>query len=104
VLSTNPAAGAKVATGTAVQVTVAKGPDKVEVPDVTGETSGDAKQQLQALKFKVTTVSEAVTDSSQDGLVQDQSPKSGSNQPQGTTVQIVVGKFTAPPSTPGTTP
>jgi len=48
VISSNPGPGATVDKGSAVALTVSKGPDVVAVPDVTGRSAGEATALLQA--------------------------------------------------------
>jgi len=47
VVSTSPSAGASVARGGKVTVTISKGPDLVAVPDVTGKSVQDATTAMQ---------------------------------------------------------
>ena len=44
--------------------------------------------------FKVKVTNQAVTDPSEQGIVLDQQPAGGTNAPAGSTVTIVVGKYT----------
>ncbi len=56
VIGTNPAGGTSVQVGTAVTVTVSKGPDLVTVPDVRTQTVDSATKALQADGFVVSGV------------------------------------------------
>jgi beta-lactam-binding protein with PASTA domain len=60
---------------------------------VTSIAQSDAVAQLKASGFQVRIVSQPVTDSSQDGIVQTQDPGGGTQAPPGTVVTIAVGKF-----------
>lgn len=88
VARTDPPAGTEVQPGAGVPVTivVSKGPDLVEVPNVKGKTTADAKAALEAAGFqvKVTTVFTTL------GLVADQSPAGGTKAKRGSTVTIQV--------------
>jgi serine/threonine-protein kinase len=72
-------------------LTVASGQNAV--PDVTGLSENDATNKLEDAGFKVKTTSVDVTDASEDGMVQTQTPTSGT-QDIGTTVTIEIGNFT----------
>ncbi|MFF1638513.1 Stk1 family PASTA domain-containing Ser/Thr kinase [Streptomyces sp. NPDC058246] len=49
----SPGGGREVAAGDTVTLTISKGPEMVQVPDVVGDTVDDAKQKLEAAGFKV---------------------------------------------------
>jgi len=105
VVSQSPAAGATVAKGSTVTLSVSKGPETVEVPSVTGNDVDTAKQRLQQAGLTVSVIEQDVTDPTQDGLVLAQSPTHGKLQ-QGSTVTITVGKLvtvTQPTTTTTTT-
>jgi serine/threonine-protein kinase len=93
VLAQNPAAGADVAHGTQVTITVAVEPTDVEVPDVVGATQNKATETLSGGGLKVV-VEDAPADSPDgDGVVQAQSPDAGAKVDRGSTVTITVGVF-----------
>jgi serine/threonine-protein kinase len=99
VLETNPAAGEQVPEGTTVTVFFSDGPSKV--PDVVGMTEDEAKQALQKEGFKAfVTTSNDTTEPK--GTVIEQNPDGGSEQPQGTSVTIVVSSYEEPTETPST--
>ncbi|MGB2953503.1 MAG: PASTA domain-containing protein, partial [Gaiellaceae bacterium] len=93
VVSTTPGFGASAPKGSTVTVNVSKGQTSAPVPDVTGQTEGDAKTLLQQQGFKVKTVHQATSDPGSNGVVLNQNPSGGSNAPQGSTVTIFVGQF-----------
>jgi beta-lactam-binding protein with PASTA domain/predicted Ser/Thr protein kinase len=106
VLSQSPPADQKVDKGATVTLTVAKQPKDVAVPDVTGETQGDAVQRLSKDGFEIKIVEQPVDSQEGDGVVVEQDPAAG-RAPRGSTVTITVGKFdpaAAPPGTTTTTP
>jgi eukaryotic-like serine/threonine-protein kinase len=94
VISSSPAAGASVAPGSAVDLTVSTGTPKVKVPNVVGQTQSDAKSTLQNAGFSVTS-STQTTSSTTAGDVVSQSPSGGSEAASGSTVALVIAK--APP-------
>ena len=103
VTGTNPAAGSTVPTGTQVIVYVSSGPPTVSVPNLVGQTAGQAQASLAAAGLKGSPTTVPVTDPSQNGLVQTQSPTPGTSDQQGDTVQYQVGQYSAPTTTSTTT-
>ena len=97
VIGTSPPAGSNPGVNTPVTIIVSTGPPAVKVPDVTSETVGQAKAQLQGLpgQFTVTTT-DAVSTAVTPGTVISQSPVGGSSEQPGATVNLVVAK--APPT------
>jgi beta-lactam-binding protein with PASTA domain len=84
VISTEPAIGTAAPFGSAVVVHISKGPDLVEVPDVTFETFSQAKADLQSAGLSVGTLIHFNSDAS---VVMDQSPSSG-RVARGTSVDL----------------
>jgi serine/threonine-protein kinase len=95
VINQDPTGGSTPLVGTKVDLFISTGPPKVSVPDVTGETEGQAKSTLQSHDFSVH-VTPQTTSTAPAGTVIDQSPNAGTSEPQGSTVTIVVAK--APPA------
>ncbi|HSK16993.1 MAG TPA: Stk1 family PASTA domain-containing Ser/Thr kinase [Gaiellaceae bacterium] len=89
----SPPAGSEAPRGSTVQITVSTGPENVTVPDVLGETEGDARQILRDAGFRVVTFREDVTDPEQDGLVIDQDPVGNTQAPRGSEVAITVARL-----------
>jgi serine/threonine-protein kinase len=102
VIEQSPAPGKKLPQGSVVNLTVSNGPPQITVPNVVGESKGQATHDLTGAGFKVVSEQQDVSDPSQDGQVISQDPASNQNAPQGSTVTITVGHFTAP-ATPTTT-
>jgi len=102
VLSQSPAGG-KAASGSTVNLVVAKAPPTVAVPNVVGKTTGAANAALGAAGFPAVQQPQTVTNQSQNGLVQSQNPAALTQAKKGTTVTIVIGKYTATPTTTTTT-
>ncbi|MGW0081858.1 Stk1 family PASTA domain-containing Ser/Thr kinase [Streptomyces sp. NPDC003393] len=88
VAAQTPAAGGKAAEGDTVTLTLSKGPEMVEVPDVTGDSVDDAKKTLQEAGFKVD------EDRGILGLfgdtVKKQSVEGGERAPKGSTITITI--------------
>jgi serine/threonine-protein kinase len=108
VLSQSPAAGAAVASGTAVSLVVAKAPQEVTVPRVVGHKRERAEGELVGAGFAVHSTTRPVTSEAEAGLVLQQSPAGGVKAKQGVTVTLTVGVLststTPTPTTPSTTP
>ncbi len=88
VAAQTPAGGGKAAEGDTVTLTLSKGPEMVEVPDVTGDSVDDAKKTLQQAGFKVE------EDRGILGLfgdtVKKQSVDGGERAPKGSTITITI--------------
>ena len=91
VLQQNPVSGTKVEEGATVRLTISKGREQVEVPDVTGLSAGSARSRLAAAGFSVKS-RERESDPLDDGKVVDQNPGGGATRPRGSSVTIVIGK------------
>jgi serine/threonine-protein kinase len=103
VLDTNPAPGAEVPEGSAVEVVYSDGPE--EVPDVTGRQQAVAEQILRDAGFEPRVV-ETTETTARRGTVVDQIPSAGESAPEGSTVTIVVSAFEKeePSESPSETP
>jgi beta-lactam-binding protein with PASTA domain/tRNA A-37 threonylcarbamoyl transferase component Bud32 len=101
VVAQTPNAGTYQPPGATITLSVSKGPTVSTVPDVESIAQSDAVAQLRASGFEVHIVSQPVTDSDQDGIVQSQDPAGGTKAPPGSTVTIAVGRFTAETSPTG---
>ncbi|MDX3381233.1 Stk1 family PASTA domain-containing Ser/Thr kinase [Streptomyces niveiscabiei] len=84
----SPGADGEAAEGDTVTLTLSKGPEMVEVPDVVGSSVDDAKKQLEQSGFKVE------EDRGLLGLfgdtVKDQSVDAGKTAPKGSTITITI--------------
>ncbi|MFG2901298.1 Stk1 family PASTA domain-containing Ser/Thr kinase [Streptomyces zaomyceticus] len=81
------AEGSRAAEGDTITLTVSKGPKLVEVPDVTGETTDDARTSLEEAGFEV----EVKKSFPYLGdTVASQSVEGGSTAPEGSTVTITI--------------
>jgi serine/threonine-protein kinase len=84
----SPDAGGQAGQGDTVTLTLSKGPEMIEVPDVTGQNVDDAKTALEAAGFQVK------EDRGFLGLfgdtVKNQSVKGGDKAPKGSTITIKI--------------
>lgn len=84
----SPAEGKQAAEGDTVTLTLSKGPEMIEVPDVVGDSVDDAKSELEAAGFEVD------EDRGLLGLfgdtVKKQSVEGGETAPKGSTITITI--------------
>ncbi len=99
VVRTSPGAGNDEPVGTPITLYVSGGPAQVTTPYLLGDTAQQAKSVLRSDHLKVAFANQAVSSSSQNGLVQQTSPPGGVTEPTGTTVTVYVGVYTPPSST-----
>ncbi|MFJ4984646.1 Stk1 family PASTA domain-containing Ser/Thr kinase [Streptomyces sp. NPDC088732] len=78
-------AGQQLAAGDTVTLTVSKGQQMIEVPDVQGKDADVARQELKAAGFDVRVIRFFFT-----GQVSNQSPAGGSQAPKGSTITLWV--------------
>jgi len=90
VISTTPAALARVPVGSQVTLEISTGPGLVTVAGVTGQTLATATATLQSAGFMVATMSQVSGQA--PGTVLDQSPAAGASLPRGATVTLTVAK------------
>jgi eukaryotic-like serine/threonine-protein kinase len=101
VLAESPAAATLQLKTSTITLTVSKGPQTHAVPDVTGAGELTAISKLAAGGF-ITDIRLVNTPKrASDGIVLNQSPRTGTQAKQGTKVRIVVGHY-VPPVTPPT--
>ena len=92
------------ARGETVTITVSTGQPQVDVPDVIGLSERDANSKLRAAGLAPVTQERTVTDPSQDGVVVEQRPGSGTEVDKGREVVIVIGVLEVVEPPPTTTP
>jgi serine/threonine protein kinase/beta-lactam-binding protein with PASTA domain len=98
VISQYPAPGTKIASGSAVQLTISTGPPTVGLRDVVGYTLDDAQKDLIGDKLSVNVVQKY--DPSPKGNVISESPQPGSKVRQNAKVTLVVSQGPAPVKMP----
>jgi serine/threonine-protein kinase len=82
-------AGVKAAKGSQITIKIGKAPEKVQLPDVTGQTADDAQATLKSSGFKVQT--KDVDSTEKQGVVVAQNPPAG-QAAKGTVVTLSVSK------------
>jgi len=113
VLSQSPGKGAGAERGDSVSIVVSQrsqrsqpskpkqAAQQAQVPDVVGFSESDAKQALRDEGLKVTVRRRPTDKPTEDGQVLRQSPSGGRDVKTGSSVTLVVGRYTAPtPPTP----
>ena len=93
VLRQDPAAGARIPKGDVVTIVVARAPQLVRVPDVTGDTADEARDELASAGFEIVTRRVLVSDPNDHDRVTDQRPDAGERRKRGSRVIIFVGEF-----------
>jgi len=93
VIRQSPGAGARVRKRGDVELVVSRGPILLTVPEVTGFDEDTARTELEQAGFTVSVVDDPTSDPSQDGIVSDESPASGSQAKQGATITITVERY-----------
>jgi serine/threonine-protein kinase len=96
VIGTEPPAGTVIERGTTVTLLVSRGPERVTVPDLTGETEDDARSTLEGLGLRVGDVTREES-SEAPGTVLEQSPAADEEVDKGSAVDLTVAQATAIP-------
>jgi beta-lactam-binding protein with PASTA domain len=91
VLSQDPSGGSTASAGSTVTIVIVQAPAKAMVPSITGDTTSQAEQAIQAAGLVAQVSTRPVTDPSNVGRVLTQSPPGGSQRTKGSAVTIVVG-------------
>ena len=104
VISQSPAGGTELSRGETVTITVSTGRPQVDVPDVIGLSERDARSRLRSAGLEPVTQERTVTDPTQDGVVVEQRPGSGTQVDEGREVVIVIGVLEVIEPPPTTTP
>jgi serine/threonine-protein kinase len=91
VVDTSPAAGTLVERGATVTMRISKGAERVEVPDVTGETQDNARSTIEGAGLRVGKVTEEES-GEEPGTVLAQSPAGGKRVAKSSAVDLTVAK------------
>ncbi|MHB8463324.1 MAG: Stk1 family PASTA domain-containing Ser/Thr kinase [Acidimicrobiales bacterium] len=103
VVRTIPVAGSAVATGSRVGLVISSGPGEVKVPYVKGDDEATAHGVLEEAGLVVAESTQSVATASDDGIVLSVDPPGGTTVQQGSTVNLVIGRYgSAISSTPPT--
>jgi serine/threonine-protein kinase len=103
VTRTDPPAGSQLPIGSSVTVYVSSGVPQVTVPDLSNDTGAQASAALQSVGLTGSFSDQPTTNQSQNGRVISQSPAPNATVDKGSTVNVVIGKFTAPTTAAPTT-
>jgi serine/threonine-protein kinase len=96
VVDTSPPAGTTLERGSQVTMNVSRGPEKVEVPDVTGDSEDNARSALEGVGLRVGKITREESGEA-PGTVIEQSPAAGEELDKGAAVDLTVAQPTAIP-------
>jgi beta-lactam-binding protein with PASTA domain len=96
VVETSPPAGTTLERGSQVTLQVSRGPEQVEVPDVTGESEDNARSALEGAGLRVGKITREESGEA-PGTVIEQSPAAGEQLDKGDAVDLTVAEPTAIP-------
>ena len=96
VVSTDPPGGKEVRSGSTVNLTVSKGPERYQVPDVVGKTEAQARTDLTNEGLSVRTISQVYDEKIAVGSVVRTDPKIGTPLRPNTAVVLFVSKGPEP--------
>jgi serine/threonine-protein kinase len=96
VIGTSPPAGTTLERGSQVTLNVSRGPEQVEVPDVTGESQENARSALEGAGLRVGKITREESGEA-PGTVIEQSPAAGQQVDKGAAVDLTVAEPTAIP-------
>jgi eukaryotic-like serine/threonine-protein kinase len=99
VIQTSPPAGTAVPVGSSVTVYVSTGPPQVTVPNLAQDTQAEANTALAALGLVGQYTTQPVASPSQNNIVVSQSPPANTAVNKGSTVNVVIGAYSAPTTT-----
>jgi beta-lactam-binding protein with PASTA domain len=99
VARTDPAIGDPVPPDTPIDLVISKGPEPVELPDITGKKQSVATKRLEEAGLQVTATKEFST-SVAEGRVVSMSPQAATVVDSGSTVELVVSKGPPPVEVP----
>ena len=96
VVATSPPAGTTLERGSEVTLQVSRGPEQVEVPDVTGDSEDNARSALEGAGLRVGKITREESGEA-PGTVIEQSPAAGEQVDKGDAVDLTVAQPTAIP-------
>ncbi|MFP8885138.1 Stk1 family PASTA domain-containing Ser/Thr kinase [Streptomyces mangrovi] len=92
VIGTDPDRGERIRGNGTVTITVSQGPERVEVPDVTGDTPDEARRKIKAAGLEPGMVTREFSGKVERGSVARTEPGAGSVRRPGTAVALVLSK------------
>jgi beta-lactam-binding protein with PASTA domain len=96
VVATSPPAGTTLERGSEVTLQVSRGPEQVEVPDVTGDSEDNARSALEGAGLRVGEITREQSGEA-PGTVIEQSPAAGEQVDKGDAVDLTVAQATPIP-------
>ena len=96
VLAGDPPAGREIRRGSTVTLTVSRGPERHDVPQLAGRTQAEAEQRLTDARLTLGTVTEVFSETVPLGQVVSTSPAAGASVKRATPVALVVSKGRQP--------
>jgi serine/threonine-protein kinase len=105
VVDQDPPGNSTASRGSSITLSVSQGPKTVAVPDVSLQSTADARATLRAAGFRSTVTQQETDDEALDGLVISQDPAGNAQADPKSTVTLTVGTYVPPPdvTTPTTT-
>lgn len=100
IVSSSPAEGVNARVGSAIKVSVSKGPERYPVPDVRGKSIEAATQEITDTKLAVSSSESVFDDTVPDGQVASTNPPAGTPMKPGGEVILQVSKGPAPVAVP----
>ena len=92
IISTDPAAGAKVKEASVVHLTLSKGPERYTIPSVSQLTAEAATKLLNSIPIATPVVDEVFNDKTPKGYVIGTDPASGTQVKRGAGIRLIVSK------------
>jgi tetratricopeptide (TPR) repeat protein len=92
IVGQSPEAGKEVQTGASVSVTVSSGPSTVEIPDLVGKSSGEARTMLHDAGLRLDMVGKVPSDEVAEANIVEQDLAAGSKVERGTSVRVTVAQ------------
>jgi len=98
VIATNPAAGTQVQLPGTVDIVLSKGPATVQMPDLFGRSSGEARSMVEQLGLRIAGISRDTSSLQPENTVIRQLPSAGQTISAGGPVSLTISHFPPPPS------
>lgn len=92
VISSSPAGGAQVDSGSTIYIVVSKGAERFVVPTLTGLSLAEATNALSDLNLKISTLAEEYDSAIPLGYIVSSTPAAGQKVKRATTIKVVVSK------------
>ena len=100
VIASDPQPGARIANGGTVTLTLSKGPERFDVPNVVGVSVDVAQQRLAEQSLVVGSTRQTYSETTDKGLVISSAPRQGKSVRADTEVDLVVSRGPAPVPVP----